>query len=284
MSRNQAKSSTIASDSVKSTARHNGRKDPTHSEQGRVARSDAEGIASHAIRVLCVDDHAVLVEGLRAQFGIDGKIEVVGRLATAARLLDEVERLRPDAVLLDIEMPGPDAFEMAARLNHAYPEVRIIVLSAHIRDAFIRAAFGAGACAYFSKSDELEDIVSGIHQVMQSRAVRFVLGPRVRERCRPLVNGRRPRIADGAGRDAAGGDASEASSEAPLTRLESLTAREAEVLRLIGKGLSRVQIAAQLCRSVKTVDGHQDRMMKKLGITSRADLMRFAIREGLAQA
>ncbi len=71
---------------------------------------------------------------------------------------------------------------------------------------------------------------------------------------------------------------------APMTLLSSLTSREAEILRLIGKGLSRVQIGAQLCRSVKTVDGHQDRMMKKLGIVTRADLMRFAIREGLAQA
>jgi DNA-binding CsgD family transcriptional regulator len=66
--------------------------------------------------------------------------------------------------------------------------------------------------------------------------------------------------------------------------LGALTTREMEILRLIGKGLSRVRIGAQLCRSVKTVDGHQDRMMKKLGITARADLMRFAIREGLAQA
>jgi DNA-binding NarL/FixJ family response regulator len=70
----------------------------------------------------------------------------------------------------------------------------------------------------------------------------------------------------------------------PDTLLGSLTPREAEILRLIGKGLSRAQIAAQIYRSVKTVDGHQDRMMKKLGIKVRADLMRFSIREGLAQA
>jgi DNA-binding NarL/FixJ family response regulator len=69
-----------------------------------------------------------------------------------------------------------------------------------------------------------------------------------------------------------------------MTLLASLTPREIEILRLIGKGLSRVQIGAQLCRSVKTIDGHQDRMLRKLGIEARADLMRFAIREGLAQA
>ncbi len=233
-----------------------------------------------AIRVLCVDDHAVLVEGLKAQFAIDGSIEVVGRLATAARLLEEVERLRPSVVLLDIEMPGPDAFEMTDRLKRARPEVRVVVLSAHIRDAFITASFKAGASAYFAKSDELDDIVRVVHDVVRDSAGSFVLGPRVRERCRPLPGlvgappGRaRPRA--GAPDILAGG---------PATLLASLTPREAEILRLIGKGLSRVQIAAQLCRSPKTVDGHQDRMMRKLGIGARADLMRFAIREGLAQA
>ena len=223
-------------------------------------------------RVLCVDDHAVLVEGLRAQFQIDGSIEVVGRLPTAARLVEEVERLKPNAVLLDIEMPGPDAFMMADRLKRAHPDVRIIVLSAHIRDAFIAASYASGVCAYFAKSDSLDDIVGGINRVLRGRVGTFVLGPKVRERCRPLVDG------------GALNDLSRMRPDAPSTRLLSLTAREAEILRLIGGGLSRVQIAKQLCRSPKTIDAHQSRMMKKLGIECRADLMRFAIREGLAQA
>lgn len=236
----------------------------------------APPVASHAMRVLCVDDHAVLVEGLKAHFAIEGKIEIVGRLPSATKLLEEVDRLKPGAVLLDIEMPGPDAFEMADRLKHAHPEVRVIVLSAHIRDAFISASFAAGVSAYFAKSDELDDIVQGICDVMRSRSSTFILGPKVRERCRPLVaNGR-------AGEKEATSD-DEAEGGQPQTRLESLTPRELEILRFIGKGLARNQIAAELCRSVKTVDGHQDRMMKKLGITARADLIRFAIREGLAQ-
>jgi len=235
---------------------------------------------SHAIRVLCVDDHAVLVEGIKAHFAINGGIEVVGRLATAARLVEEVERLRPNLVMLDVEMPGPDAFEMADRLHQAHPEVRVVMLSAHVRDGFISASFKAGASAYFSKSDELEDISRGIHEVVARSFSGFVLGPRVRERCQPLGMGPGRHVRA----KSVNGDASGVREGAPTTLLSLLTARETEVLRLIGKGLSRVQIGAQLCRSVKTVDGHQDRMMKKLGITARADLMRFAIREGLAQA
>ncbi|MBL8745159.1 MAG: response regulator transcription factor [Phycisphaerae bacterium] len=232
--------------------------------------------ASGVIRVLCVDDHALLVEGLKAQFAIEGTLEVVGRLATAARLLEEVERLRPDVVLLDIEMPGPDAFEAADRLVREHPELRVIVLSAHIRDAFISASFASGISAYFAKSDEQDDIVRGIHKVIEDGSGAFVLGPKVLERCRPVDverSGRQGRNHPSAMR--LGG---------PMTLLESLTSREVEILRLIGNGLSRVQIAEQLCRSVKTIDGHQDRMMKKLGIPARADPMRFAIREGLAQA
>jgi DNA-binding NarL/FixJ family response regulator len=218
--------------------------------------------------VLCVDDHAVLVEGLKAQFAIDGHIRVVGRLGSADRLIEEVDRLTPDVVLLDIEMPGPDVFEMADRLRHKHPALRFVFLSAHIRDGYLAAAYKCGAWGYFAKGDELEAISAGIMEVARSAAGAFVMGPKVRERC-------------GAAR-APGHPGQE--SPRPSTPLESLTEREIEVLRLIGKGLSRTDIARELSRSAKTVDGHQERMMKKLGVATRADLMRFAIREGLAEA
>jgi len=227
------------------------------------------------VRVLCVDDHAVLIEGLKAQFAIDGRIRVVGRLASAEKLLDEVARLKPDVVLLDIEMPGPDVFEMADRMRHQYRELRFVFLSAHIRDGYLAAAYKCGAWGYFAKGDELEDIVAGIYEVARSKGGTFVMGPKVKTLC-PTS----PNAAPGSGssRSGTGADAR------PMTHLESLSAREIEVLRLIGKGLSRNDIAAELSRSAKTIDGHQERMMKKLGIGSRPELMRFAIREGLAEA
>jgi DNA-binding NarL/FixJ family response regulator len=230
------------------------------------------------IRAICVDDHAVLVEGLKAHFAIDGRIEVVSRLPSAAKLLEETRRHGPDVVLLDIEMPGPDVFEVAATLTRSQPGVRVIFLSAHIRHGYISASFAAGASAYFAKSDELEDIVQGIKDVVERASATFVLGPKVRELCKPASVWRRGPQAPSAG--ARSGDTVPAS---PETRLSGLTVREAEILRLIGKGLSRVEIAEQLTRSVKTIDGHQDRIMKKLGASSRAELIRFAIREGLAE-
>jgi len=240
--------------------------------------SNPSSPASKAIRVLCVDDHVVLIEGLKARFSIDGGIDVVGQLETAARLVEEVGRLRPDVVILDIEMPGPDAFEMADRLRRKHPDVKLFVLSAHIRDAFISASFRSGVCAYFSKSDDLNDIVRGVYQVVRAKTKSFLLGPKVKERCRPQTSKATPTLPSN-GRIPHG-----PSRSVPMTLMDSLTHREEEILRLIGKGLSRTQIAAQLFRSAKTIDAHQGRMMRKLGINARADLVRLAIREGLAQA
>lgn len=225
---------------------------------------------SVGLRVLCVDDHQLLVEGLRAHFAVEGDIEVVGSLPKADRLLEEVARLKPDIVLLDIEMPGADAFEMADRLKRHAPSVRVVFLSAHVRDGYITAAYKCHADGYFAKGDDLHSIVEGLHVVAHNRASdrQFVMGPKVRARCLTI-----------------GHPAGSSSSEGPPeTAMSSLTEREVEVLRLIGKGLSRNEIATELSRSAKTIDGHQERIMKKLGITARADLVRFAIREGLVEA
>ena len=249
--------------------------------------------AGAGIRVLCVDDHAMLIEGLKAQFalhdddskhGLGGPIRCVGSLSSATGLLDAVARLNPDMVLLDIEMPGADTFEMADRLRHMHPRVRVVFLSAHIRDGYIAAAFQCGAVGYFSKSDDLEAIVAGLREIARggssAGAATFVVGPKVKERCHLIIPARG---AAARGAAASAGAANSADGGAPSTPLSSLSGREMEVLRLIGKGLSRNQIAAELSRSVKTIDGHQERMMNKLGISARADLMRFAIREGLAE-
>lgn len=232
------------------------------------------------IRVMCVDDHAVLIEGLKAQFSLDPSIRCIAALPSAERLLDEVGRLKPGVVLLDIEMPGPDAFETADRLRHMHPQTRVIILSAHIRDGYIDAAYKCGAWGYFAKSDDLAAIVAGIREVVRGRAGTFVLGPKVKERCKPVAPagpGVRPSLAT---RESAANRL----DGRPVTPLSTLSVREVEVLRLIGKGLSRNQIAEQLSREVKTVDGHQKRIMRKLGVVTRADLMRLAIREGLAEA
>lgn len=231
-----------------------------------------------SVRVLCVDDHVILVEGLKAQFAIAGQIQIIGHLVSAKNLLDEVARLSPDVVLLDIEMPGPDVFEAADRLHHMYPKLRFAFLSAHVRDGYLAASYRCGAWGYFAKGDDLESIVRGILELARSPGGTFVMGPTMRRRCEEV--GPRAWVV----RSPHTMRARAPSTGAVRSPLQSLTPREAQVLRLIGCGRSRNQIATELSRSAKTIDGHQDRMMAKLGIESRAELMRFAIREGLAEA
>ncbi len=249
------------------------------SDSGRAAARPAQGTGRQSaggarIRVLCVDDHAILVEGLKAQFAINGSIECVGHLESADNLLEAVESHQPHVIMLDIEMPGADVFESADRLRQRHPDSRFVFLSAHVRDGYLSAAYKCGAWGYFAKGDDLSDIVTGVQEVARSPHGVFVLGPKVRQRLRP---------AGTAGSTAHQKIPTDAPL-APRTALDSLTARELEVLRLIGKGRSRTEIAEELSRSPKTVDGHQERMMKKLKITTRAELMRFAIREGLVEA
>ena len=214
------------------------------------------------IRVLCVDDHSFLIEGLRARFEVEPDIECVGSLPTAERLVAEAKRLEPDIVLLDIEMPGPDSFEATDELRRQCPDTRTIILSAYVRDHYISAALEAGAWGYFSKGDETRSMIAGIRKVAGGE---LAFSPKVQERCQPAPPGRRGRPIP------------------PVSKLDALTAREQEVLRLIGRGLSRSEIASTLCRSPKTIDGHRESIMQKLDIHDRAELVRFAIREGLVE-
>jgi DNA-binding NarL/FixJ family response regulator len=229
------------------------------------------------VRVLCVDDHAVLIEGLKSQFNIDRQLKCVASLDSAEGLNDAVVTHHPDVVLLDIDMPGPDVFQVVDRLHRSHPETRFVFLSAHIKNNFLTEAYRCGSSGYFAKGDDLAEIVDGIKRVARCQDGTFVTGLKVRARCQPPKN-RGPR---------ASGTLAMKSAQrtgAPPTLLDLLTRRELDVLRLIGKGLSRGEIANEFGRSPKTIDGHQERILKKLRITTRPELMRFAIREGLAEA
>jgi len=218
-----------------------------------------------AIRILCVDDHSFLIDGLKVRFEPEPDLECVGSLLSADGLVNEAKRVAADVVLIDIEMPGPDPFDSIEDLRRRMPSARAIILSAYVRDHYISAAVKAGAWGYFSKADDPGSIVEGIRKVARGE---FAFGPKVQDRCQTP--------ADPA---AAGGTA-----KPPTTKLDALTAREQEVLRLIGRGMSRTEIAENLCRSPKTIDGHRESIMQKLDIHDRGELVRFAIREGLVEA
>ena len=209
------------------------------------------------IRVLCVDDHAFLAEGLRSKLALESDIEFLGWLPDASNLVQEVLERKADVVTLDIDMPGPDPFEAITDLQRRCPDARAIMLSAYVRDSYIDAAVDAGAWGYLSKSDDPDHIVSAIRAVVNGQ---FHFGPSVQQRTPPKER-----------------------KEKPTSRSQLLTNRESQILRMIGRGLSRNEIAKVLFRSSKTVDAHQQSIMKKLKIHDRVDLVRYAIREGLVE-
>lgn len=255
--------------------------------------SGSPSVQARQTRVLSVDDHAFLAEGLRARLALEPDMEVVGHLARADQLVDKVQELDIDVVLLDIEMPGRDPFLALAELRKATPRVRTIILSAYVRDRYVDATVKAGAWGYLAKSDDPETIIAAIRDVVGGR---FTFGPAVLERCRQI--GHMPDAdptAPGAvippsGVGAADEGANERTSAAglatgrPESRLGTLTTRELQVLRMIGRGLSRTQIAEAIFRSPKTVDAHRASIMEKLDIRDRVELARYAIREGLVES
>jgi len=203
------------------------------------------------IRILLVDDHAVLRSGLRLLLEREEGLEPVGEAGTAEDAIRALPRLRPDVVVIDIEMPGMGGLEGAARIRERSPGARILFLSMHDQARDVRRAFDAGADGYLLKSAADEDLV---------RAVRAVAGG---ERyVHPSL----------------GAVLAAPPSEGPLGEL---TSREREVLRLLALGHTNQEIAEALIVSVRTVESHRAHVMTKLRVTTRAGLVRAALDAGL---
>jgi DNA-binding NarL/FixJ family response regulator len=217
-----------------------------------------------AIKVLCVDDHPFVAEGLQARLSTVKDLEFVGRLANAEDVVQEAKRTGANVILMDIEMPGKDPFEAIDDLRRQCPDTRVIMLSAYVRDHYIDSAVSAGAWGYLCKADDPDLIIEAIRKVHRGE---FVFGEDVMGR----VNVER----------VPGAAASQAK---PQSKLQALTQREQQILRMIGKGMSRAEIAKAICRSPKTVDAHRAAIMQKMGMHDRVELARYAIREGLVEA
>jgi len=219
-------------------------------------------MSTKKIRVLCVDDHAFLAEGLRSKISLEQDMEYVGWLPDATDLVKEAQEREADIITLDIEMPGPDPFDSLTEVQRRAPEIRVIVLSAYVRDRYLDAAVEAGAWGFLSKADDPDTIVHAIRKVAGGE---FALGP--------SVEGRLPLDDIRPGQKTA----------RMQSRSNLLTNREQQVLRMIGRGMSRHEIAKELFRSSKTIDAHQQSIMKKLDLHDRVELVRYAIREGLVE-
>lgn len=207
---------------------------------------------SPSIRVLIVDDHKMVRQGLKMFLSLDQTLDVVGEAADGHEALQEVERLRPDVVLMDLIMPEMDGISATQAIREQAPDTQVIALTSALQDEKILGAIRAGAVGYLLKDTEADELVRAIHLAASGQVQ---LSPKVAER---LVREVR-------------------SPESP----ETLTEREIEVLRLISRGLSNRQIAGELTLSEKTVKTHVSNILAKLDLLSRTQAALYAIQIGL---
>lgn len=214
------------------------------------------------IRIVLCDDHAVLRAGLRALLQAEPGLAVVGEAADGIETVDRVMALRPDVAVVDVAMPGRDGIAAAHQIHRLAPDVKILMLTMHEDGPFVAQALEAGAAGYVLKRAADVELIGAIHQVRRGGA--FVGSPEIR-------------------RIAAEYHASRERGDVPL-EIEALTAREEEVLRLLARGYTNHEIAAELVISAKTVESHRAHILGKLGVRRRAELVRYAQTHGLLGA
>ena len=208
-----------------------------------------------SIRVLIVDDHAVVRSGLRLVVGAEDDLEVVGEAGSAREAIFEARALKPDVILLDVVMPDQSGLDVLPTLLHEQPQARVLVLSMQDDPQYVRRAFAEGASGYVLKEAADTEVVAAIREVARGgRYVHPELGAR-------LI-------------------AAEAEDERRAEE-DPLSDREREVLRLLALGHTNQEIAKQLYISIRTAETHRAHIMQKLRLSTRAELVRYAIAHGL---
>lgn len=210
------------------------------------------------IRVLIVDDHTIVRDGITALLAIAGDIEVVGEAENGLEALKMVRELLPDVVLMDISMPVMDGLESTRRINKEFPRIKVLVLTQHDDKEYVFPVIEAGASGFISKVAASSELVAGIRAVSQGDSY---LSPSV---ARLLVE-----------------DYQQGRIHLKSNPYEGLTDREREVLKLAAEGHTTQEIADILVVSKKTIEGHKTNLMAKLGIRNRTELIKYALRKGI---
>jgi DNA-binding NarL/FixJ family response regulator len=210
------------------------------------------------VRVAIIDDHTIMREGLRALLSQEADIKVVGEAADGRRGVQLVEDLRPDVVVMDVGMPDLNGIEATRRIKSRAPSVKVVVLSMHSDKRFVREMLLAGALGYVVKGSPLGELVAAIRAAAANRM-----------------------YLDAETTDIVAEDYASQLSATHDSGTAMLTSREREVLQLVAEGVHTKDIASRLGVSVKTALAHRRRTMNKLGLDSVADLVKFAVREGL---
>jgi DNA-binding NarL/FixJ family response regulator len=207
---------------------------------------------SDPVRVMIVDDHALVAEGIEAILETYDDIEVVATLSNGHDAVDQIARLRPDVVLLDLNMPGTTGLAATEMILERRPETLIVILSMHDSPVYISTAMSHGAKGYILKDVPTDEIKTAIDEVMAGGTYM----------CTGAKSSFSPRISDGR---------------------EPLTSREQTVLLQLAQGKSNRELAEELDISIHTVETHRKNIKRKLGISSTAGLTRYAMEHGVLQ-
>lgn len=213
------------------------------------------------LRIFLVDDHAIVREGLKALITAQAGLAVVGESDDGLDACERIPALRPDVVVMDVSMPGLTGSLATERLRKEYPLVKVLALTVHEDKGYIRQLLAAGAAGYVLKRTAPEELIRAIRVVA---AGQVYLDPRMAGKVVGDFVRRSP--------------ASDAPEGAP-----ALSEREVGVARLTAAGHSNKEIATRLDLSVKTVETYKARALEKLGLASRADLVRYAVQQGWLQ-
>jgi two-component system response regulator NreC len=210
-----------------------------------------------SVRVLIVDDHAVFRAGLRMLINAEADMEAVGEAGNARDAVFQARALKPDVVLLDVVMPDQSGLDIVPTLIHERPETKVLVLSMQDDPQYVRQAFANGANGYILKEAADTEVVTAIREVAAgNNYVHPTLGARL---------------------------IAAETAEARRAEEDPLSDREREVLRLLALGHTNQEISAQLFISVRTAETHRAHIMQKLRLTSRAELVRYAIEQGVLE-
>ena len=208
------------------------------------------------IRVLLADDHTILRDGIRALLDDQADIEVIGEAGDGQATVKMTAQLQPDVVVMDIAMPLLNGLEATRQIQRDFPQVKVLILTMHDNEEYIRQVLAAGALGYVLKDAAARDLLGAIRAVYQGEAV---LSPAITR----LVIEDYLRWGDIRPPDSSNG----------------LTSREREVLQLIAEGYTNKEIAEILCISIKTVQSHRTNLMSKLDLHDRGELIKYAIQK-----